>query len=337
MPKKLITKSLQYLFFLGLGLMFAWLSLRNLDHEKWLQLKISMQGARLWVGIPVFFMLIASHWIRALRWKLLLEPMGYRPSGLNAFFAVMVGYLVNLGVPRLGEIVKCTLLARYEKIPAEKLIGSIILERLIDALCLLGVFALTLAIQPEFYHALMDTFFPSSPTVPKNEASLLFFFSISGVMILGLLGWMKWKKKTGKDLLAILRSILLRVLEGVSAVRHLKKRKQFLTLTLLLWSLYLYSGYLGFLTFRETTHFGIKEAFTVLSAGSVGMIASPGGVGAYAYLVQKTMQLYGLSYTVALAFGWLLWLAQTIIIVLAGVLSFALLPWFNAKREQGIH
>lgn len=337
MPKKLITKSLQYLFFLGLGLTFAWLSLRNLDDEKWLQLKISLQGARLWVGIPVFFMLIASHWIRALRWKLLLEPMGYRPSGLNAFFAVMVGYLVNLGVPRLGEIVKCTLLARYEKIPAEKLIGSIILERLIDALCLLGIFALTLAIQPEFYHALIDTFFPSSPADSKNEVSLLFILTIAGVIITGLLVWMKWKKKTGKDLLAILRSIFFRVLEGVSAIRHLKKRKQFMMLTLLLWSLYLYSGYLGFLTFRETTYFGIKEAFTVLSAGSVGMIASPGGVGAYAYLVQKTMQLYGLNYTVALAFGWLLWLAQTIIIVLAGVLSFALLPWFNTKREQGIH
>lgn len=336
MPKKLITKSLQYLFFLGLGLMFAWLSLRNLDDEKWLQLKISLQGARLWVGIPVFFMLIASHWVRALRWKLLLEPMGYRPSGLNAFFAVMVGYLVNLGVPRLGEIVKCTLLARYEKIPAEKLIGSIILERLIDALCLLVVFALTLAIQPKFYHALIDTFFPSSPTVPKNEASLFFFFSISGAIILGLLGWMKWKKKTAKDLLVMLRKILLRVLEGVSAIRHLKKRRKFLTLTLLLWALYLYSGYLGFLTFREIAHFGIKEAFTVLSAGSVGMIAAPGGVGAYAYLVQKTMQLYGLNYTVALAFGWLLWLAQTIIILLAGILSFILLPWFNAKREQGM-
>lgn len=337
MPKSLITKFLQYLFFLGLGLTFAWLSLRNLDDQKWLQLKISLQGARLWVGIPVFFMLIASHWIRALRWKLLLEPMGYRPSGLNAFFAVMVGYLVNLGVPRLGEIIKCTLLARYEKIPAEKLIGSIILERLIDALCLLAVFALTLAVQPELYQSLTDTFFPSAQADPESEASLLWLFFIIGVVITGVFGWMKWKKKTGKDLLNRLKSIIQRVLEGISAVRHLKKRKQFILLTVLLWGLYLYSGYLGFITFRETSHFGIKEALTVLSAGSIGMIASPGGVGAYAYLVQKTMQLYGLNYTVALAFGWLLWLAQTIIIILGGVLSFALLPWFNTKREDPIH
>lgn len=337
MPKKLITKSLQYLLFLGLGLTFAWLSVRNLDDEKWLQLKISLQGAQLWVGVPVFFMLIASHWIRAIRWKLLLEPMGYRPSGSNAFFAVMVGYLVNLGVPRLGEIVKCTLLARYENIPAEKLIGSIILERLIDALCLLGVFALTLAMQPELFQALMDTFFPSSPTDPKNEGSLLSPLLIFLLVVAGLFGWMKWKKITWKYLLKVVSSILKRILEGISAIRHLKKRKEFMILTLLLWGLYLFAGYLGFLTFRETFHFGFKEALTVLSAGSVGMIASPGGVGAYAYLVQKTMQLYGLNYTVALAFGWLLWLAQTLIIVIAGVLSFALLPWFNAKREQGIH
>lgn len=336
MAKKLIIKLLKYLFFLGLGLLFAWLSVRNLDDEKWLQLKLSLQGAQLWVGIPVFFMLIASHWIRAIRWKLLLEPMGYRPSGFNAFFSVLVGYLVNLGVPRLGEIIKCTLLARYENIPAEKLIGSIILERVIDALCLLAVFALTLAVQPQLYQALIDTFFPSTQAGAKNEISILLIVFITGIFMAGLLAWMKWKKKSGKDLLKTFSNILQRVLEGINAVRHLKKRKQFMLLTVLLWGLYLYSGYLGFLTFRETSHFSIKEALTVLSAGSVGMIASPGGVGAYAYLVQKTMQLYGLNYTVALAFGWLLWLAQTIIIIVGGVVSFVLLPWINSKRDDQI-
>lgn len=334
MSKTLINKLLQYILFLGLGLIFAWLSFRNMDAEKWVELKKSIQGARLWVGIPVFFMLIASHWIRAIRWKLLLEPLGYHPSALNSFFAVMVGYLVNLGIPRLGEIVKCTLLARYEKIPADKLIGSIILERLIDAICLLIVFALTLAIQPELYSSITATFFPSDQVDQEEQNSLVFLLFIVGIILLFLIIGMKWKKKSWQDLLSILRGILERVLEGISAIRHLKKRRQFILLTIVLWSLYLYSGYLGFLTFQETQQFGFKEALTILSAGSIGMIASPGGIGAYAYLVQKTMQLYGLNYTVALAFGWLLWLAQTVVIILVGVISFTALPWINLKRVR---
>ena len=90
------------------------------------------------------------------------------------------------------------------------------------------------------------------------------------------------------------------------------------------------------MAFRETELYGIKEAFTILSAGSIGMIASPGGIGAYAYLIEKTMQLYGLNYTIALAFGWILWLAQTTVILLGGLISFAALPYYNKNkiREQ---
>jgi hypothetical protein len=337
MPKTLINKLLQYLIFLGLGLFFAWLSFRNMDAEKWIQLEKSLQGTRLSVGIPVLFMLVVSHWIRAIRWKLLLEPLGYQPTSLNAFFAVMVGYLVNLGVPRLGEIVKCTLLSRYENIPADKLIGSIILERLIDALCLLGIFALTLAVQPELYGSIVATFFPAQEATIQEKSSLPFLGIALIAFLILLLIWLIWKKKTFHDLVQLVSEVIKRVFEGISSIRHLKKRKQFITLTLLLWCLYLYAGYFGFLTFQETSSYGIKEALTILSAGSIGMIASPGGIGAYAYLVQKTMQLYGLNYTVALAFGWLLWLAQTAVILLVGVISFTAMPWINSKRKQGIH
>src|SRR4051812_39169941 len=110
MLKKLIT-ILQYLFFLALGCLFVWLSLKNLNHEKTEQIKKALSNARYWLIIPVFAMLILSHFIRALRWRLLIEPLGHKPSRTNAFFAVMIGYLVNQGVPRLGELVKCTMLS----------------------------------------------------------------------------------------------------------------------------------------------------------------------------------------------------------------------------------
>lgn len=335
MSKTLITKIVQYLLFLGLGLLFAWLSFRNMNAENWIELKNAAKGARLWVGIPVFFMLVGSHWIRALRWKLLIEPLGYSPGKINSFLAVLVGYLVNLGIPRLGEIAKCTVLARYEKIPADKLIGTIILERLIDALCLIIVFAITLAVQPGLYGSITQTFFPNQVASSKTENSsplLLLLLVLSTTVILFV--WLRYKKQNLLQFRKQLMMIFQRVLDGITAIRHLKKRKQFMVLTVILWSLYLFAGYLGFLTFKGTASYGFREALTILSAGSIGMIASPGGIGAYAYLVQNTMQLYGLNYTLALAFGWLLWLAQTAVIVLGGILSFVALPWFNTTKKH---
>lgn len=335
---KNIRTILQYLLFLGIGVFFAWLSLKNLNKENMAQINEAFRNARHWLVIPVLLILVASHLVRALRWRLLLEPMGYMPSRSNAFFAVMIGYLVNMGVPRLGEIVKCTVLARYEKIPADKLIGTIILERIIDVVCLLIVFGITLLIQPMLYQQILDAFFNSAEAPEEKKVStLLVTLAIAAVILLIAGLWMLIKKKTLKDLFAIFNKISRSVWQGLSTILHLKKRKLFIFYTLLLWTLYLGGGYLGFMAFRETENYGIREAFTILSAGSIGMVASPGGIGAYAFLIEKTMQLYGLNYTIALAFGWILWLAQTFVFLLGGVLSFVALPLVNKKpkHEQG--
>ncbi len=332
---KNIRTILQYLLFLGLGIFFAWLSLKNLDKKSTEQIKQALVNARHWLAIPVFGILIGSHLVRALRWRLLIEPLGYTPTKANSFFAVMIGYLVNMGVPRMGEIVKCTVLARYEKIPADKLVGTIILERMIDALTLLLVFGTTLVIQPELYTRIMDAFFNNDAAKPEKKLfSQLLPFIIIGIVILLTIIWMLVKKKTVKDLMAIFRKIYQSIIQGITAIRHLKKRKQFIIYTLLLWLFYLAGGYIGFMAFRETEIYGVKEAFTILSAGSIGMIASPGGIGAYAFLIEKTMQVYGLNAIIAAAFGWILWLAQTSVILIGGILSFVALPYFNKKHNH---
>ncbi len=325
----------QYLFFLGLGVLFAWLSLKNLDKEKIIQIRLAFRNAKHWLIIPVFGILFLSHFVRALRWRLLIEPLGYFPSKANSFFAVMIGYLVNQGVPRLGEVVKCTVLSRYENIPADKLIGTIILERIIDALTLLLIFGITLAIQPALYSRILDAFFNSSPEKEEKKiSSLLISLILLAIIFLAIALWMFIKKKTFADLAVSFKKIWKSILQGVGAIKHLKKRKQFIFFTIALWTLYLSGGYIGFMALQETQHYGIKEAFTVLSAGSIGMIASPGGIGAYAYLIEKTMQLYGLNYSIALAFGWILWLATTAVIVIGGLFSFAAMPYYNKQRNS---
>src|SRR4051794_40429946 len=147
--KKKILNILKYLLFLGLGVFLVWWSLHQIPPEKWKDFRKAFSTARYWLIIPVFFIISFSHVLRALRWKMLILPMGYNPSFLNTFFAVMIGYLANLAVPRLGEVLKCTILAKYENVPAEKLVGTIVAERAFDLVCLLIIFLIAFAIQFE--------------------------------------------------------------------------------------------------------------------------------------------------------------------------------------------
>jgi glycosyltransferase 2 family protein len=330
---KRISLILQYLFFFGLGIFLVWWSIKDIDDEKWAQIRFALRNARFYLAGPVFLILVSSHYVRALRWKLLIEPLGYNPTNANMFFSVMIGYLSNQAFPRLGEVMRCTVLAKYEKVPADKLIGTIILERIIDTICLLFVFGITIAIQPDLYTKLVENIFRIvDEKENKKKIALIGFLIIVGIISIAIALWMFFKKKTFSDLSALFKKIAQRVWEGLTAIRHLKKRFQFIVLTILLWALYLGGGYVGFFAFRETDHYGIKEAFAVLSAGSIGVVATPGGIGAYAYLIENIMQLYGLKQSIAIAFGWLLWIAQTVVILLGGLLSFILIPWYNKKR-----
>jgi len=325
---------LQYSFFLGLGIFLAWWSIKDLTAENRSQIRAALTTARYWLIIHVFTILLFSHFVRGLRWRLLIQSLGYNPSITNTFFAVMIGYLTNQAVPRLGEVVKCTMLARYEKIPADKLIGTIILERIIDAITLVIIFGITLVIQPDIYSQLTEAIFnPKKDPNHKAISSSLVLLIVLAIVVVIIVIWMVKKKKNFRDLGALFIRIGKRIWQGISAIRHLQKRKQFIILTVILWTLYLSGGYLGFMALKETNGYGIREAFTVLSAGSIGMIATPGGIGAYAYLLQQTMIVYGLNEGIALAFGWILWLVQTGVIVIGGLISFVAIPFYNKQRN----
>ncbi|MBL0129832.1 MAG: flippase-like domain-containing protein [Chitinophagaceae bacterium] len=213
MNKRLRT-ILQYTFFLGLGIFLVWWSIKDLTTNDTSQIKKALKNARYWLIIPVFGILFLSHFIRALRWRLLIEPHGYLPSKDNTFFAVLIGYLANQAVPRLGEVLKCTVLARYEKIPADKLIGTIILERLIDAITLLMIFGITLIIQPDLYSQIMDAFFNSSKhTEEKKIAKWVIGLIFLGIIITILGIWMIVNKKNLKDLGLLLKKIAKSIIQ----------------------------------------------------------------------------------------------------------------------------
>ena len=145
--KRIFSTILQYTIFLGLGLFLLWWTTKNLTPAEIQHLKDSLNGAKYLLVIPAMILLLLAHYSRALRWKILMEPLGFQPTTINTFFAVMLGYFFNLLVPRLGEVMKCTMLARYEKTPVDKIIGTMVAERAIDVICLLIVIGVTVLLQ----------------------------------------------------------------------------------------------------------------------------------------------------------------------------------------------
>jgi hypothetical protein len=332
--KKILTL-LQYLFFLGIGILFVWLSIKDVNHEQWLQIKDSLLRARHWMIIPVAIMLLLSHYSRALRWKILMEPLGYNPSTFNTFAAVMIGYLVNTGVPRLGEVVKCTMLSRYEKIRADRLVGTIVMERAVDVVCLLVVFVAALIFQGHVIGGYVRESFGAFFRDKSGQFSFTKLGIGLGIAIAAVLLIYFLLKRFGHiDAVGKIREVVRGVWHGLTSIRLIRHKKLFVFHTVLIWSLYLLSTTIGIFALRETAHLGLGAGMATLAVGSVAMIISPGGIGAYAYLVAKLMALYGLDEeTIGNALGWLLWSVQTLIILAGGLVFFALFTHYNKKKH----
>lgn len=336
MTKK-ISGLFQYAFFLGLGIFLLWLTLRKSDWNAILQ---DLSDARYIYLLPATLMLLVSHFIRGLRWKILMEPLGYKPSIINTFLAVMIGYWANLAVPRLGEILKCTILARYEKVPADKLVGTIVAERAFDVVSLLVVFFITIFIQydiiGDFTARILGSFFSSGA---GGLSMVKVGIAIGAVVLLIALTVFIFKKYRKHNVIIKIRTILRGIWQGLISVRYIRNKGLFFLYTILIWALYLLSTYMGFFAMRDMSQYGIKAAFSALSFGSLGMIIpSPGGIGSFQYAVQQVMVLYGITPEKGLSLGMLIWIAQTGIIIIFGTICFLLLPIINKhKNEKSRH
>jgi glycosyltransferase 2 family protein len=335
MKAKLIT-AFQYLFFLALGALFVWLSVKDITAADWEHIKFSLVHARHWLIIPVLAMLLLSHYVRALRWKILMEPLGYHPSTFNVFSAVMIGYLVNAGVPRLGEVVKCTMLSRYEKIRADKLVGTIVTERAIDMICLIIVFIAALLFQGhivgEYVSSLFINFFQDNGGSFSVKKLLITLAIVAGFF---LLLYFIIRRFAHIDAIAKVKNVLKGIVHGLTSIRYIKNKGIFIFQSLLIWALYLLSSAAGIFALQETQHLGLGAGLTTLAVGSVGMIITPGGIGAYPLFVANLMGLYGVPvHTIGMALGWLLWLVQTFIILAGGIVFSVLLSYYNKKSPK---
>lgn len=330
--KKKISQLLQYVIFLGGGIFLVWWQLKSMNLEEKNEFYNAIKNANFWILIPISIMSIMSHISRSMRWKLLMEPLDFHPKLRNVFMVTMVGYLANAAIPRLGELLKCTFLARYEKLKLDKLVGTIILERSFDLVCYAIFIAFTVLIQIKiigsFATEKLDKLFQGNPT--------LTFLKLGLCMVAIILFWflIRWiiKKNPQNKLINKINLIIKGIFEGLSTIKHMKKKRAFIMHTIFIWCMYLGQIYLGFWGLDSTASLGIGAACSVLSLATLSMIVTPGGIGSFPIFVMQTLMIYGLTSAQGKAFGWLMWSASTGLIVLVGFVSLLLLPVLNKKQ-----
>jgi hypothetical protein len=317
---------LQYVIFLGLGIAIIYYMFHSMKPEDKEAMFVSMRQARLWIIIPVLISGFLSHWFRALRWKMILRPLDIAPTTTNTTLAILVGYLVNLLVPRMGEVAKCTILAKNEHVPADKMIGTVVAERAVDMITLgvitFAAFALQADVIGEFTSSLLGKF---------AAKTTLLIAAITGMVFMVLVLIYVYRKYKHSKIGRFIKGMT----DGVTSIWRLKQRWQFIGLTILMWGMYYFQVLLGFWSLPATDHLGVLAGLVVLVFGSIGMIATPGGLGAYPALVALILVYYGLPDADGKALGWVSWTAQAAIVIVLGVAALIILPIYNRNKHHG--
>jgi glycosyltransferase 2 family protein len=334
MQKKLIS-IFQYCFFLGLGIFLVWWTISKMSDKDYQDFVNSLSSANYYLLIPVFFILSLSHLSRAIRWRILMRSMGYNPRLSNTFCAVLIGYLANFALPRLGEVLKCTILGRYEKVPPDKLVGTILVERAVDLLSFLIIIIISLLTQAHIVGDFAKDFFNSYILGENVTISVIKIAVIILIIIVSLLA-LKYvfRKYLHIKFVKKLKDIVTGIIAGLLSIKNLKNKWLFIFHSVLIWTCYVVGTYVGFFAIKETAGLPALAAFPVLVFGTVATILTPGGIGSYPELVMKAMLLYSIPEGFGKANGLLQWSAQFVIVLVVGCVCLAILPYLNKPKHE---
>lgn len=315
---KQTSKALKILLPLLFGVAIGWYSFSKIPvHEITPFLKSANYS---WVALGLIFGLL-SHLSRAYRWKFMLEPMGYKPKFANSAMAVFTAYLTNFGIPRSGEVVRAAIFANYENIPFEKGFGTIVAERIADLLIMLLIVLVTLFLQYDFITDLLT----------RNINPTILVSSLIGVILLGAIFFSSISRAKSGVALKI-KNFVKGILEGATSIFRMKKKWAFIAHTLFIWLMYILMFYVTIFAIPELQKVPISAVLVGFIAGGFSIAATNGGVFVYPAAVLAALSLFGLPETPSFTFGWIMWTAQTSLIIIFGGLSFLLLPIFNRVK-----
>ncbi|MBW3522639.1 lysylphosphatidylglycerol synthase transmembrane domain-containing protein [Chryseobacterium sp. NKUCC03_KSP] len=251
---------------------FLWLALRGLDFKV---IQKSLAKANyLWVAFAAVFALLA-YWFRAIRWNLLLEPMGHKISSSNALWSLSFGYLMNLTIPRSGEVARATALYGVEKVPVDRSFGTIILERVVDLICMLGFLGLTLIFK---YEAILAFYKNSGINIDPNKILLV----VGGLAVAGVLFFVFKNKFVNVPVLGKIIGFIDGIIQGLTSIFKLKEKGKFIIYTIGIWVSYYFAAYLVCFALPETSDLTFADGFFIIVVGTLGMIIpASGGIGAF--------------------------------------------------------
>ena len=276
----------------------------------------------LWVFVGISLGAL-SHISRSYRWKFLIEPLGYKLGFINSVLTVFSAYLINYTVPRAGDIARGTMISKYENIPFEKAIGTIVAERAVDVLCILIIIMIGLIIEFDKISNKLIGFIKES-----DFSTLLWSLSIVLIFLITIYLIIKRFKFYKK-----IKSFLSGLIDGMTIIFKMKNRNQFIFHSIFIWLMYVLMFYFtskAFIELNQVTFFQLTISFTL---AALSIMLSNGGVGIYPLAVEESLGWYGVQSATGLAFGWVMWLSQTLMVVIFGGLSLFILPFINRSKS----
>lgn len=328
--KKIVFRIIKFLAFFAIGAFIFWLIYKDQDigHIKSV---LRNDVNYFWVVVSLFIGLL-SHFSRTVRWRLMIEPISHKPRFINTFLAVMVGYLMNLVFPRMGEISRCGVLSRYEKVSFTKLLGTVVAERAVDMVSLLVL--LVIVIFSQFGQMLR--FLGDNPEIEAKVLALI----TSPVLIIGLMALLILAfvfRKTLQHTLFYKKvfAILMNLKEGFVSVRSVNKKGWFIFHSVAIWLLYYLMLYVVFFAFDFTSQLGPIAGLTTFVLASFGMVAPvQGGIGAWHFMAIEALALYGITKTDGVIFAFAAHGSMTAMIIVIGIISVLILPFINRRKDM---
>ena len=315
-------KNLLLLFiplFIGCGIIYY--QFNALSKNELISIKNSLWHANYFYIFLSLIVAIISHWARAYRWKFALQHLGYETKMRNNFFTVCVSYLVNLTIPRSGEVTRAALLKKYEEVPFDKGFGTIVAERIID----LAIFFIFVLLGFILQYEKLHQFF-----VDQNVSLQAIAFSGFALLIIAVLFLLIWIYAEWTILLK-LKKKLAGLTEGMLSVWYMKKKWHYIFHSFLIWGCYLIMFYIPIFALPETESIGFNIVIMGFIFGSLAIGFTNGGIGAFPLSIALIFGLYGIPEDTSIAFGYLAWSSQTILTILLGLIGYLFLPVLNRK------
>jgi len=323
---------LQYAFIFAITGLLIWFSLRGLTGENKAEYLLETWRAadKGWL-MAMAGISIISHVLRAERWRMLLEPSGYRTKLNYGFLSLMVGYLVNMVIPRGGEVSRCYNLYKLDGTPVEISFGTVVVERIVDLICLLSLIVLAFVLESDKLFAFIQTL-PITMGGSSSGLTVVALF-VGGLVLVGFLVF--WIVKRNKKINAFIKRTWEGFKDGFLSIFRLQNKGLFVFYSLMIWALYFLMSYTVILAFPETKHLGVEAVLSLFAIGSIAMAAPlPGGTGSYHVLVpQGLVFLYAIPQSDAVAFTFIFHGWQTAILIAGGALSLIATSVILKKRR----